>query len=135
MFPCFCTCSLTHPLNFANSLSIFLHTRLRSEPMHATVVLPGFLVQFGISYSTDKELKKFARQTIPDDPHRPDLRQVKNNKRVPVSMYSFFVQLIRLLYQNTGTTFYLLCRFVILFIRHVLQIIIFQISIFSFVPG
>ena len=42
------------------------------------VVLPGFLVQFGISYSVDKELKKFARQTIPDDPHRPDLRQVNN---------------------------------------------------------
>ena len=42
------------------------------------VVLPGFLVQFGISYSVDRELKKFARQTIPDDPHRPDLRQVNN---------------------------------------------------------
>ena len=35
-------------------------------------------MQFGISYSVDRELKKFARQTIPDDPHRPDLRQVNN---------------------------------------------------------
>ena len=39
-------------------------------------VLPGFLVQFGISYTTDEELKKFARHTIPDDPHLPELRQV-----------------------------------------------------------
>jgi hypothetical protein len=33
-------------------------------------------VQFGISYTDDKELKKFARETIPDDPHLPELRQV-----------------------------------------------------------
>lgn len=55
------------------------------------VVLPGFLVQFGISYSVDRELKKFARQTIPDDPHRPDLRQVNN---MSVCVCVRFVKLI-----------------------------------------
>jgi cyclophilin family peptidyl-prolyl cis-trans isomerase len=30
--------------------------------------VPKFLVQFGISYSKDKELQKFAHTSIPDDP-------------------------------------------------------------------
>mmetsp|Transcript_19914 Transcript_19914/g.57194 ORF Transcript_19914/g.57194 Transcript_19914/m.57194 type:complete len:280 (+) Transcript_19914:220-1059(+) len=47
------------------------------DQSHFFRVLPGFLVQFGISYTDDKELKKFARQTIPDDPHLPELRQVR----------------------------------------------------------
>eukprot|EP00526_Cylindrotheca_closterium_P015361 CAMPEP_0113635552 /NCGR_PEP_ID=MMETSP0017_2-20120614/18535_1 /TAXON_ID=2856 /ORGANISM="Cylindrotheca closterium" /LENGTH=249 /DNA_ID=CAMNT_0000546343 /DNA_START=112 /DNA_END=861 /DNA_ORIENTATION=- /assembly_acc=CAM_ASM_000147 len=35
---------------------------------HFFRVVKGFLVQFGISYSEDKELKKFAKSTIKDDP-------------------------------------------------------------------
>ena len=30
--------------------------------------MKGFLTQFGISYSEDTELQKFARKSIPDDP-------------------------------------------------------------------
>jgi len=37
---------------------------------HFFRVVPKFLVQFGITYSDDQELKKFARQTIPDDPKK-----------------------------------------------------------------
>jgi len=37
-------------------------------------VVPRFLVQFGISYTTDLELKRFARGSIPDDPkHDPPI--------------------------------------------------------------
>eukprot|EP00980_Cylindrotheca_fusiformis_P012413 scaffold3046_cov105-Cylindrotheca_fusiformis.AAC.12 len=35
---------------------------------HFFRVVKGFLVQFGISYSEDKDLQKFAKTTIPDDP-------------------------------------------------------------------
>mgnify|MGYP000041213356 CR=1 FL=1 len=35
---------------------------------HFFRAVPDFLVQFGISYTEDKELKKFGRQTVPDDP-------------------------------------------------------------------
>jgi cyclophilin family peptidyl-prolyl cis-trans isomerase len=35
---------------------------------HFFRVVPNFLVQFGITYSTSEELKRFARTTIPDDP-------------------------------------------------------------------
>lgn len=35
---------------------------------HFFRVVPNFLAQFGISYTEDKELQKFARQTIKDDP-------------------------------------------------------------------
>lgn len=38
-------------------------------------MIPKFLVQFGISYTEDKELRKFARSTIPDDPKIPELRR------------------------------------------------------------
>jgi peptidyl-prolyl cis-trans isomerase A (cyclophilin A) len=39
---------------------------------HFFRVVPKFLVQFGISYSTDAELQKFAHAAIPDDPkHEP----------------------------------------------------------------
>jgi len=47
------------------------------DQSHFFRVLPGFLVQFGISYTNDKELMKFARETIPDDPHLPELRQFR----------------------------------------------------------
>mmetsp|Transcript_20382 Transcript_20382/g.43692 ORF Transcript_20382/g.43692 Transcript_20382/m.43692 type:complete len:230 (-) Transcript_20382:230-919(-) len=36
-------------------------------------VVPHFLVQFGISYTTDAELKHFADRSIQDDPKREDL--------------------------------------------------------------
>jgi peptidyl-prolyl cis-trans isomerase A (cyclophilin A) len=35
---------------------------------HFFRVVKGFLVQFGISYSEDKELQHFAKSTIQDDP-------------------------------------------------------------------
>mmetsp|Transcript_21658 Transcript_21658/g.30571 ORF Transcript_21658/g.30571 Transcript_21658/m.30571 type:complete len:255 (+) Transcript_21658:76-840(+) len=35
---------------------------------HFFRVVPEFLVQFGITYSTNKKLKKFANNPIPDDP-------------------------------------------------------------------
>ncbi|KAL7547514.1 hypothetical protein ACHAWF_010808 [Thalassiosira exigua] len=44
---------------------------------HFFRVVPNFLVQFGISYTTDAELKKFADTTISDDPKRPDLMPFK----------------------------------------------------------
>jgi cyclophilin family peptidyl-prolyl cis-trans isomerase len=39
---------------------------------HFFRVVPRFLVQFGISYSTDKELQALARKSIPDDPKKED---------------------------------------------------------------
>jgi hypothetical protein len=38
------------------------------DESHLYRVVPNFLVQFGISYSEDKELQKFARTPIQDDP-------------------------------------------------------------------
>jgi Cyclophilin type peptidyl-prolyl cis-trans isomerase/CLD len=35
---------------------------------HFFRAVPKFLVQFGISYSTDKALQQFANKNIPDDP-------------------------------------------------------------------
>ena len=41
---------------------------------HFFRAIPKFLVQFGISYSEDKELQKFAKSPIPDDPvHDPKI--------------------------------------------------------------
>ncbi|KAL9191019.1 hypothetical protein ACHAXT_000725 [Thalassiosira profunda] len=40
---------------------------------HLFRVVPHFLVQFGISYTTDAELKRFADASVPDDPKRNDL--------------------------------------------------------------
>lgn len=40
---------------------------------HFFRVVPHFLVQFGISYTDDAELKHFADTTIPDDPKRQEL--------------------------------------------------------------
>ena len=39
---------------------------------HFFRVVPKFLVQFGISYSDNKELQAFARRPIPDDPKKVD---------------------------------------------------------------
>ena len=50
---------------------------------HFFRVVKGFLVQFGIGYTTDAELKKFSQSTIPDDPRRPELLPFK------VGMMSF----------------------------------------------
>lgn len=38
------------------------------DGVHFFRVVKNFLTQFGISYIDDKELQKFARQRIPDDP-------------------------------------------------------------------
>lgn len=37
---------------------------------HFFRVVPRFLVQFGISYTSDMELKRFANKPIQDDPPR-----------------------------------------------------------------
>lgn len=44
---------------------------------HFFRVVEHFLVQFGIGYTTDKELKAFAQSTIPDDPKQPHLLPFK----------------------------------------------------------
>jgi cyclophilin family peptidyl-prolyl cis-trans isomerase len=44
---------------------------------HFFRVVEHFLVQFGIGYTTDKELKAFSLSTIPDDPKRPELLPFK----------------------------------------------------------
>eukprot|EP00985_Skeletonema_marinoi_P029417 scaffold27801_cov219-Skeletonema_marinoi.AAC.9 len=44
---------------------------------HFFRVVDHFLVQFGIGYTTDKELKAFSLSTIPDDPKRPELLPFK----------------------------------------------------------
>ena len=40
---------------------------------HFFRVVPHFLVQFGIGYTDNKDLKKFADSTVKDDPKRTDL--------------------------------------------------------------
>ncbi|EJK50800.1 hypothetical protein THAOC_30098 [Thalassiosira oceanica] len=40
---------------------------------HFFGVVPGFLVQFGIGYTADLDLKEFADSTVEDDPKRTDL--------------------------------------------------------------
>ena len=40
---------------------------------HFFRVVPHFLVQFGIGYTTNGELKQWAKTSIPDDPKRSDL--------------------------------------------------------------
>ena len=44
------------------------------DESHFFRAVPKFLVQFGISYSKDKELQALARKLIPDDPkHDPPI--------------------------------------------------------------
>jgi peptidyl-prolyl cis-trans isomerase A (cyclophilin A) len=47
------------------------------DESHFFRVVPHFLVQFGISYTTDSELKHLADANIPDDPKREDLMPFK----------------------------------------------------------
>ena len=44
---------------------------------HFFRVVDHFLVQFGIGYTTDQELKSFSQSTIPDDPRRSNLLPFK----------------------------------------------------------
>ncbi|CAJ1968886.1 unnamed protein product [Cylindrotheca closterium] len=48
--------------------AVELFERKFYDGSHFFRVVKGFLVQFGISYSEDKELQKFAKSTIKDDP-------------------------------------------------------------------
>lgn len=51
-----------------------LYERHYYDHSHFFRAVPEFLVQFGIGYSKDKELKAFARKPIPDDPkHDPPI--------------------------------------------------------------
>ena len=43
------------------------------DQSHFFRVVPHFLVQFGIGYTTDQELKRYSQSSIPDDPKRSDL--------------------------------------------------------------
>mmetsp|Transcript_582 Transcript_582/g.900 ORF Transcript_582/g.900 Transcript_582/m.900 type:complete len:277 (-) Transcript_582:632-1462(-) len=54
------------PLGYDRAVELF--ERGFYDNTHFFRTVPHFLVQFGISYSTDQEFKKFARRPIPDDP-------------------------------------------------------------------
>ena len=54
--------------------AVELYERHFFDGSHFFRAIPKFLVQFGISYSEDKELQKFAKTPIPDDPvHDPKI--------------------------------------------------------------
>lgn len=54
--------------------AIELYERHFFDGSHFFRAIPGFLVQFGISYSHDQELQKFAKTAIQDDPkHVPEI--------------------------------------------------------------
>lgn len=54
--------------------AVELYERHFFDHSHFYRAVPKFLVQFGITYSEDKELKKFARTPIQDDPkHDPPI--------------------------------------------------------------
>ncbi|KAL3809446.1 hypothetical protein ACHAXA_007788 [Cyclostephanos tholiformis] len=59
------------PQGYIRAKSLF--ERGYYDHSHFFRVVPHFLVQFGISYTTDEELKRFAESTIQDDPKREDL--------------------------------------------------------------
>eukprot|EP01083_Nonionella_stella_P096769 272101_1 len=59
------------PLGFERAVELF--DRGFYDHSHFFRVVHGFLVQFGISYTSDNELQKFADSTIPDDPVNEDL--------------------------------------------------------------
>jgi cyclophilin family peptidyl-prolyl cis-trans isomerase len=59
------------PYGYDRATSLF--ERGYYDNSHFFRVVPHFLVQFGISYTTDTELRHFADTTIPDDPKRNDL--------------------------------------------------------------
>ncbi|KAI2511147.1 peptidyl-prolyl cis-trans isomerase [Fragilaria crotonensis] len=58
------------PIGYDRAVELF--DRGFYDGSHFYRVVPKFLVQFGISYTTDVELKQFAQKSIPDDPqHDP----------------------------------------------------------------
>ena len=59
------------PQGYARAALLF--QRGYYDQSHFFRVIPHFLVQFGISYTTDVELKRIAEATIQDDPKREDL--------------------------------------------------------------
>lgn len=60
------------PLGYERAVTLF--ERGYYDSAHFFRVVPNFLVQFGITYSDDHELRKFGRSTIPDDPkHDPTI--------------------------------------------------------------
>ena len=59
------------PLGYDRAAELF--ERKYYDGSHFFRVIPQFLVQFGLSYTTDTELKKFADNEIEDDPKREDL--------------------------------------------------------------
>lgn len=54
------------PHGYDRAVSLYEHGYY--DQSHFFRMVPNFLVQFGISYSDDADLKKTARSTIPDDP-------------------------------------------------------------------
>lgn len=54
------------PIGYERAVELF--DRGFYDESHFFRVVPGFLVQFGISYTDDKELQKLGRRTIKDDP-------------------------------------------------------------------
>ena len=50
------------------------------DQSHFFRVVPNFLVQFGISYTDDAELRKFALQTIPDDLTPSSIHKQQNTR-------------------------------------------------------
>jgi len=61
------------PIGYDRAVELF--QRHFYDKSHFFRVVPNFLVQFGISYTTDVELQKFADTTIKDDPqHDPKIK-------------------------------------------------------------
>jgi len=56
------------PLGYDRSVELF--QRHFYDHSHVFRVVPGFLTQFGISYTDDSELQSFARRPIKDDPKK-----------------------------------------------------------------
>jgi cyclophilin family peptidyl-prolyl cis-trans isomerase len=56
------------PIGYDRVVELF--ERSFFDHSHFFRVAPHFLVQFGISYSKDKDLQTLARQTIEDDPQQ-----------------------------------------------------------------
>ena len=54
------------PLGYDRAVELF--ERNFYDNSHFFRVVPGFLTQFGMSYTTDHELQQFARTPILDDP-------------------------------------------------------------------
>ena len=54
------------PIGYDRAVELF--ERHFYDDSHFFRAVPNFLVQFGISYTEDKELKAFARKPIQDDP-------------------------------------------------------------------